>query len=73
MEKNALHRFGFGDTDNESQVTPAFRGGQDLASERPFDEEGPTVGFVHNEDGRSSKLRHLTIEDYRAEKARMAG
>ncbi|WP_298137714.1 ATP-binding protein [Acidiferrobacter sp.] len=31
------------------------------------------VGFVHNEDGRSSKLRNLTIEEYRAEKARIAG
>ncbi len=30
------------------------------------------VGFVHNEDGRSSKLRNLTIEEYRAEKARIA-
>ena len=28
------------------------------------------VGFVHNEEGRSSKLRNLTIEEYRAEKAR---
>ena len=26
------------------------------------------VGFVHNEDGRSSMLRNLTIEEYRAEK-----
>ena len=31
------------------------------------------VGFVHNEDGQSSKLRNLTIEEYRAEKARIAG
>ncbi|WP_205736249.1 ATP-binding protein [Acidiferrobacter sp. SPIII_3] len=31
------------------------------------------VGFVHNEEGRSSKLRNLTIEEYRAEKARIAG
>jgi uncharacterized protein YPO0396 len=29
-----------------------------------------SVGFVHNEEGRASKLRNLTIEDYRAEKAR---
>ncbi len=28
------------------------------------------VGFVHNEEGRSSKLRNLTIEEYRAEKAK---
>ena len=28
-----------------------------------------SVGFVHNEDGRASKLRHLSIEDYRVEKA----
>ena len=28
------------------------------------------VGFVHNDEGRSSKLRNLTIEEYRAEKAR---
>ena len=27
------------------------------------------VGFVHNEDGGGSKLRNLTIEEYRAEKA----
>ena len=27
-----------------------------------------TVGFVHNMDGRSSRLRNLTIEAYRAEK-----
>jgi uncharacterized protein YPO0396 len=26
------------------------------------------VGFVHNEDGRSSKLRNMTIEEYLAEK-----
>lgn len=25
------------------------------------------VGFVHNEDGRRSMLRNLTIEEYRAE------
>lgn len=30
------------------------------------------VGFVHNEEGRASKLRNLTIEEYRAEKSRMA-
>lgn len=29
-----------------------------------------SVGFVHNEDGRASKLRNLTIEEYRTEKAR---
>lgn len=28
------------------------------------------VGFVHNNDGRTSKLRNLTIEEYRAERAR---
>ena len=28
-----------------------------------------SVGFVHNEDGRASKLRNLTIEEYHAEKA----
>ncbi|MBI3898373.1 MAG: ATP-dependent exonuclease SbcCD, C subunit-like protein [Gammaproteobacteria bacterium] len=28
-----------------------------------------SVGFVHNADGRQSLLRHLTIEEYRAEKA----
>ena len=32
-----------------------------------------SVGFVHNEEGRTSKLRTLTIEEYRAEKARAAG
>ncbi len=32
-----------------------------------------SVGFVHNEDGRASKVRNLTIEEYRAEKARLAG
>ena len=26
------------------------------------------VGFVHNEDGRCSMLRNLTIEEYRAER-----
>lgn len=31
-----------------------------------------SVGFVHNENGRASKLRNLTIEEYREEKARMA-
>jgi uncharacterized protein YPO0396 len=31
------------------------------------------VGFVHNEDGRASVLRNLTIEEYRAEKQRMQG
>ena len=28
------------------------------------------VGFVHNEDGRSSRLRNLSIEEYHAEKAK---
>ncbi|MHB0888490.1 ATP-binding protein [Acidithiobacillus sp.] len=28
-----------------------------------------SVGFVHNESGRASKLRNLTIEEYRAQKA----
>jgi uncharacterized protein YPO0396 len=32
-----------------------------------------SVGFVQNEDGRASKLRNLSIEEYREEKARMAG
>lgn len=31
-----------------------------------------SVGFVHNEDGRASKLRNLSIEEYRAEKAKAA-
>jgi uncharacterized protein YPO0396 len=31
------------------------------------------VGFVHNEDGRSSKLRNLSIEEYQAEKAKSPG
>ena len=33
------------------------------------------VGFVHNEDGRSSRLRNLSIQEYREEKerARLAG
>ena len=29
-----------------------------------------SVGFVHNEGGQSSRLRNLTIEEYRAEKAK---
>ncbi|HIJ87965.1 MAG TPA: ATP-dependent exonuclease SbcCD, C subunit-like protein [Desulfuromonadales bacterium] len=32
-----------------------------------------SVGFVQNEDGRASKLRNLSIEEYRAEKARVTG
>lgn len=31
-----------------------------------------SVGFVHNEDGRASKLRNLSIEEYREQKARLA-
>jgi uncharacterized protein YPO0396 len=31
-----------------------------------------SVGFVHNEDGRISMLRNLTIEEYRAERAARA-
>ncbi|MEP6588386.1 MAG: SbcC/MukB-like Walker B domain-containing protein, partial [Polaromonas sp.] len=31
-----------------------------------------SVGFVQNEEGRCSKLRNLSIEDYRAEKARVS-
>ena len=31
------------------------------------------VGFVHNEDGLASKLRNLSIEEYRKERARRAG
>jgi uncharacterized protein YPO0396 len=31
-----------------------------------------SVGFVHNEEGRASRLRTLSIEEYRAEKARAA-
>ncbi len=31
------------------------------------------VGFVQNEEGRASKLRNLSIEEYRAEKARIGG
>ena len=30
-----------------------------------------SVGFVHNEEGRDSKLRNLSIEEYRAEKGRV--
>jgi uncharacterized protein YPO0396 len=30
-----------------------------------------SVGFVHNEEGRDSKLRNLSIEEYRAEKSRV--
>jgi uncharacterized protein YPO0396 len=32
-----------------------------------------SVGFVQNEDGRASKLRNLSIEDYREEKAQLQG
>ena len=32
-----------------------------------------SVGFVHNDEGRASKLRNLSIEEYREEKARLAG
>ena len=32
-----------------------------------------SVGFVHNENGRASKLRNLSIEAYHEEKARMVG
>ena len=32
-----------------------------------------SVGFIHNEDGRTSKLRNLSIEEYREERARLAG
>jgi uncharacterized protein YPO0396 len=32
-----------------------------------------SVGFVQNEEGRASKLRNLSIEEYRAEKARVVG
>ena len=31
------------------------------------------VGFVHNEEGRRSRLRNLTIAEYRAERLRRAG
>ena len=30
-----------------------------------------SVGFVHNEDGRASKLRNLSIEAYHQEKAQL--
>ena len=30
-----------------------------------------SVGFVHNEGGRESKLRNLSIKEYRAQKASM--
>jgi uncharacterized protein YPO0396 len=30
------------------------------------------VGFVHNEGGRASKLRNLSIEEYREQKAKDA-
>ena len=29
------------------------------------------VGFVHNDNGRDSRLRNLSIEAYRLEKARL--
>lgn len=32
-----------------------------------------SVGFVHNEDGRTSKLRNLSIEAYQQEKVRKSG
>jgi uncharacterized protein YPO0396 len=32
-----------------------------------------SVGFVQNDDGRTSKVRNLTIEEYRAEKSRSVG
>lgn len=32
-----------------------------------------SVGFVHNQDGRASKLRNLSIEKYQQEKAKMTG
>ena len=32
-----------------------------------------SVGFVQNEEGRASKLRNLTIEEYQAEKAKVKG
>ena len=32
-----------------------------------------SVGFVHNEQGQASMLRNLSIEEYREEKARLAG
>jgi uncharacterized protein YPO0396 len=31
-----------------------------------------SVGFVHNEGGRASALRNLSIEEYRAQKAKDA-
>ncbi len=31
------------------------------------------VGFVHNEDGRASKIRNLSIEAYRKERAQLSG
>jgi len=31
-----------------------------------------SVGFVHNDEGRDSKLRNLSIEEYQTEKARLA-
>jgi len=31
-----------------------------------------SVGFVHNQDGHASYLRNLSIEEYRAEKQRLA-
>ena len=31
-----------------------------------------SVGFVHNEEGRDSQLRMLSIEEYRAEKDRLS-
>jgi uncharacterized protein YPO0396 len=30
-----------------------------------------SVGFVHNAEGRDSRLRNLSIEEYREEKARV--
>ncbi|SBT07734.1 conserved hypothetical protein [Candidatus Accumulibacter aalborgensis] len=32
-----------------------------------------SVGFVHNEEGRTSRLRNLSIDEYHAEKAKAAG
>ena len=32
-----------------------------------------SVGFVHNEDGSASRLRNLSIEDYRAQRDALAG
>jgi uncharacterized protein YPO0396 len=32
-----------------------------------------SVGFVQNENGSDSKLRNLSIEDYREEKAKIGG